>query len=191
MSCSVSTSALPQPVTNAPADERVADLRLVTVLDSADMLRIAEKARDMYVFWDERVRADPLRAFIHLFAHPDNVVFMVKDGGVLSVSDVIPGWRAKVHILAWDRAAMRSRDLLRTAALAAMRAKDLLVLDGVTPAETPERPLVAQLALANARRCGMTEKGRIKRAYRYNGVDVDGVWFQITRDELTQELPNG
>lgn len=169
------------------ASAQVEDLRLFTPLDEDVVLQVADRVRDMYIFWDDRVRADRAAAvglFAHLFANVNNVMFIVRGGGVLTVTNVEPNWRARVHVLAWDRAAMRRPDLLRTAALAAMRAKGLLVLDGVMPAVTPERPLLAQLAQSNARRCGMTEIGRIKGNFVYNGESVDGVWFQITREEL-------
>ena len=137
---------------------------------------------DMCSFWEDRMRSNPRALFTSLFMNPDHAIgFDIGNGhGVLAFLKQLPGHRAFMFGAAWGERAKHCPQVRRRATAAAMLALEFEVMEGITSASNTAA--IGAMEAAN-----MRYGGRIPKGLWYNGVQTDGVWYELSRKDL--ELP--
>lgn len=152
------------------------------IMDQEYLLWLAGKVRKYPTFWEDHLRLNPTMSFLNIFAARDS--FVVDIGpreGVLAFKRTPPGYRLYLFGLHWGRSVeARNPKLRRTAAAAALVALEATVLDGITSWDNKK----ARRAMEAS---GMRFRGRIKGGLWYDGVEKDGAWYELHRDDL--QLP--
>lgn len=151
---------------------------MVSPLDAATHERIAAQLVKLPTFWEDRMRADPFRTYLHIFVNPNNIVFDVGEGdGVLAFVKESIGYRLFVYGASWGRRAMRVPLTHRRAAAAALTALNATVIDGITRWDNTRARRANEAA-------GMRLRAKIPHNLCYNGEVVDGAWYELSRDDL-------
>ena len=139
---------------------------------------LAMKLKDMPDMWEDRMKLDPVITFINIFAHPDNFVVDVGPReGVLAFAKAPPGYRAFLYGAMWGDRAHGIHKERHTVAAAAMEALKINSIEGITRADN----ILARKAMEKG---GMRFKCAFKGGLWYNGVECDGVYYALTREDL-------
>jgi len=131
--------------------------------------------------WNDNALRDPVYTFKVIYKHPNSTVFEIGErAGMIAVVEVVPGFRGKVVVAAWEKEAMRVPELWRRAIRAAMISHDLLLVEGLIAEDN-------ELSINAAESVGFELRGRLRRPSYYNGQPKTLRWYTLTREAVGLE----
>lgn len=131
--------------------------------------------------WDDRARQNPVLTFLQLYAAPTSLVFEIGErAGMLAIIEVVPGFRAKAVVASWKPEAMRVPDVWKVGLKAAMKTKDLLLIEALIAEDN-------ELSRKAAESVGFEYRGNLRRPSYYNGEPKELRWYVLPREKLLED----
>lgn len=157
-------------------------IRPIHWTDTEAHKRLAASIGSTPWLWDDRDRAQPILHYVQLYMNPDTVVLDLLDGaGFLCMTDIVPGFRGRIHGAAFDRRAKGRPFVFGLAALSAAQAHDIQYLEAFTSVDN-------RLARRIMERFGAVHAGTIPKAACYNGNAQDVAWYTLAVETLARKL---
>jgi len=140
--------------------------------------RFVRALREHDKTWDDVMAADPVLFTLALLSTPGNYFFDVDGQGVVWFTDVVPGFSARFHVIAWSRELAGQDEILRRLCIFMADRLDLGRVYTIVPGWLPHVKRAAQ------RTTWLTHEGTLRNVFRKDDAWQDGELYSVIREEL-------